>query len=194
MSTYIEKLSFADASSTTKMTQEASLLKLEELYEPPDDDTPYLAIPPYIWAHRYPEFVPDHQDMVQLAYSYLEEAIHLYKFNIFTGNSEKAWKRETRFNIVAKHLGDKIRQSIIDEIERKFKQNDGDDWELFKYSCCQDLWSTPADPAALMRIAETVPDDLSFETAGDAPGVGYISLLMELREAKKTGILPTYRE
>ena len=137
---------------------------------------------------RYLDFVPDQMDMEQLAHSYLDEAVSLFCFSFFTG-----WHEEVRacflmnkFERVAGHLGEEKRREIIDTLDSRRKAADGDQWQVFKYTCKPEFWSTPADFDAVQRVAESVPEEMSPDEA-DKFGLEFLDTLRAVREGKRNG-------
>lgn len=162
-------------------------LFLRELAALEDDDLPLPmgcclpARPPDDGC--YPEFVPDEVDMEQLARSYLDEAISLFCFSFFTGWCEEAEAclLMERFERVAGHLGEEKRRQIIDALDRHRSATDGDQWQVFKYTCKPGVWSTPANFEAVLRVADAVPEELPPEQA-DHYGPEFLDTLREIRE------------
>ena len=108
-------------------------------------------------------FIPDQEDMEFLAYAYLDKAMGLHCYYFFTGacdGAAEAMRLEARFEDVAKYLGQAKRQEIIDLVDKRGYETSGDEWEAFK-STAEGFWSTPADREAILRLAASLPDDLS---------------------------------
>jgi hypothetical protein len=113
----------------------------------------------------YPDFVLDQRDMGRLARAYLDDAVSLFQFSFFTGNCEedKACFHMARFERVAEQLGEDTRLTIINALDDRNARAYGDQWQLFKYTCTPGFWSTQADPDAVARFAESIPEDIPPE-------------------------------
>lgn len=160
----------------------------EEISKAVDGDADKLAaviraIRTYRSRTKPAEFMPHQEDMEVLARAYLDKAIGLYCYYFFTGGCDgaaEAMRLEARFETVAEHLGEAKRMQIIDALDEHEARKNGDSWQVFK-STWEDFWSTPADRDAILRLAATLPDDLSeIDTAGE-----YYDVLEKARGARK---------
>jgi hypothetical protein len=109
------------------------------------------------------EFMPHQEDMEVLARAYLDKAIELHCYSFVNGACDaetEAMRVTARFEVVAKYLGQAKRQEIIDLVDKRGYETSGDEWEAFK-STAEGFWSTPADRGAILRLAASLPDDLS---------------------------------
>ena len=147
----------------------------EELSKAVDGDADKLtavlgAIRAYRSRTKPAEFMLHQEDMEFLARAYLDKAIGLHCYYFFTGGCDgaaEAMRLEARFETVAEYLGETKRQEIIDALDEHKARRNGDSWQVFK-SSWEDFWSTPADREAILRLAATLPDDLSeIDTAGE---------------------------
>ncbi len=87
--------------------------------------------------------------------------------NFFSGNCELgAYRAYDRFEKVAAVLGAGTRQEIIDTLDQHRARGEGDQWQFYKYACRDGCWSTAADFEAVLRVAITIPDEISDEEAG----------------------------
>lgn len=134
-------------------------------------------------GRTFPEYVPDEWDMKMLARAYLDKAIDLHCYYFFTGACDaetEAMRLTARFEDVAKYLGQAKRQEIIDLVDKRGYETSGDEWEAFK-SSSEGFWSTPADREAILRLAASLPDDLSRLDIG----AEYYEVLEQARGGKK---------
>ena len=131
-------------------------------------------------GRTFPEYVPDEWDMEMLAWAYLDEGISLAMHSFTTGWSEKYWHRFQRFELIVKHFGESKRQEIIDALDAHQARHRGDDWQVFKAWCKPGFWSTPADRAAVLRVADSLPEHMS-DTEADRCGHEYLEILRDAR-------------
>lgn len=121
-------------------------------------------VEPFLTCSNEPaEFMPHQEDMEVLARAYLDKAIELHCYYFFKGACDaetEAMRLTARFEDVAKYLGQAKRQEIIDLVDKRGYETSGDEWEAFK-STSEGFWSTPADREAILRLAASLPDDLS---------------------------------
>lgn len=134
---------------------------------------------------RFPEYVPDDWDMEMLAWAYLDEGISLAMHSFTTGWSEKYWHRFQRFELIAKHFGESKRREIIDAMDVHQARHRGDDWQVFKAWCEPGFWSTPADRAAVLRVADSLPEHMS-DTEADRCGHEYLEILRGAQKERAT--------
>jgi len=108
-------------------------------------------------------FIPDQEDLEFLARAYLEKAIGLHWYYFYTGGCDgaaEAMRLTARFEDVANCLGEGKRREIIDTLDEHEARANGDSWQAFK-ATCDGFWSTPANHDAILRLAASLPDDLS---------------------------------
>ena len=165
--------------------EELALREIEELngasqnvITPPTEESEFS---------RYQDYVPDQMDMEQLAHSYLQEAISLFRYTFFTGwcEDDKACLFKERFERVAEHLGEEKRREIIDDLDTRRKATDGDNWEVFKYTCTSDFWSAAANFDAVLRVADKIPENLPPEQE-EKYGLEVLETLRTIREKRHT--------
>jgi hypothetical protein len=158
-----------------------SATALDPLTKAPREPVPIAKVE----DRRFPEYVPDKWDMEMLAWAYLDEGIALEMHSFTTGYSEKSWDRFQRFELIAKHLGESKRREIIDAMDAHQARHQGDDWQVFKASCKPGFWSTPADRAAVLRVADSLPEHMS-DTEADRCGHEYLEILRGAQKERAT--------
>ena len=132
----------------------------------------------------FPEYVPDEWDWETLAWAYLDEGIGFELHTFTTGWSGKARHYFERFELIAKHLGESKRREIIDAMDNHQARHRGDDWQVFKAWCKPGFWRKPADRAAIVRVAESILEQLSDRDAG-CYGREYLEFLRDARRKQK---------
>lgn len=138
-------------------------------------------------GRTFPEYVPDALDMEMLAWAYLDEGISLAMHSFTTGWSEKYWHRFQRFELIVKHLGESKRREIIDAMDVHQARHRADDWQVFKAWCEPGFWSTPADRAAVLRVADSLPEHMS-DTEADRCGHEYLEILRGAQKERATNL------
>ncbi|KAA5538601.1 hypothetical protein FYK55_27325 [Roseiconus nitratireducens] len=131
-------------------------------------------------------FEPDEFDLLQLADTYLREAVSLSCFSFCTGNDEedKANYLMNRFLKVAACLPTEKRQSVIDTVDHHKEHTTGDVWQVFKYVCRPGLWSTPAKMDAVHRVADSIEDPMSPEQE-EQFGVDFLQTIREIKKDRQ---------
>ena len=140
------------------------------------------------------EFVADEFDLAQLAAAYLQEAMSLFCFSFFTGNDEerRALFLMNRFERVASHLTENQRWAIVEEVDRQRSATTGDTWQVFKYTCRPEFWRTPADFDAVVRVAESVPEEMTPDQE-EQYGPQFLETLREVRRMSRSEAVPDWQ-
>jgi hypothetical protein len=125
----------------------------------------------------YPQFVPNQDDMEQLAQSYLQEFVERDFFSFLTGcaDGDGILRAESGFERVVQFLGQEARQRMIERLDDRMARDD-DRWQVYKYAFGGEFWTRPADLDAVLRVAALVPEPLSDED-GDRYGYFFIETL-----------------
>ncbi|WP_417737771.1 hypothetical protein [Rosistilla oblonga] len=155
---------------------------LREL-EAMDNDNPH-----HVYGYGEPdedEFEPDECDLMQLADSYLQEAVSISCYSFVTGCNEErlAEYMMNRFERVASHLSDAKRRTVIDTVDHQKSASTGDEWQVFKHVCRLGLWSTPANIDAVLRVAESIPEQVSPDQDSHY-GPEFLATLRAVRDAE----------
>jgi hypothetical protein len=135
-------------------------------------------------------YLPDTQDLRQLARSYLLEGTELDMFSFFTGNCEQltALRFWERFDRIARVLGEEERKAILRDVERHLAAHNGDNWQVYKYATGSAYWSTPPDLDAVLRVADSMPENLGEGAATEPYGKEFLETLQTAREERSSGI------
>jgi len=155
---------------------------LRELEAMDNDDSPD------VYGYGEPdvdEFEPDECDLMQLADSYLQEAVSISCYSFVTGCDEErlAEYMMNRFERVASHLSDEKRRTVIDMVDHQKSASTGDEWQVFKHVCRPGLWSTPANIDAVLRVAESIPEQVSPDQDSHY-GPRFLATLRAVRDAE----------
>ncbi|MCD0459566.1 hypothetical protein [Roseiconus lacunae] len=130
-------------------------------------------------------FKPEECDLMQLADSYLQQSVSVSSYCFVTGCHEDclAEYMMERFERVANHLSDAKRRTVIDTVDHQKSLSTGDEWQVFKYVCRPGLWSTPANIDAILRVAESIPEQIPADQESQY-GPEFLATLRAVRDAE----------